>query len=78
MANLNIEALRIGNYHGKQYKKIKSFINKPKKANELKLKLMQHMKTSRFPPVIEKVRIGLGFGYVYRVCIPKDMEVNKL
>jgi len=76
MVDLNIDALRIGRYHGKQYKKVKSFVNKPKKANEFKNKLIDQFKSSRYPPVVEKVKIGLGLGYVYRVCIPKDIEVK--
>ena len=76
MAQLNIDALRIGRYHGTQYRKVKSFINKPRKAEKFKEELQARMKSSRFPPIVEKVRIGLGLGYVYRVCIPKDMEVK--
>ena len=76
MGNLNVDALRIGVYHGKKYKKIKSFINNQRKAEKFKEKIQADMTTSRFPPIIEKVRIGLGLGYVYRVCVPKDMEVK--
>ena len=73
MVKLNIEALKIGRYNGLEYRKVKSFINKPRKAEEFKKNLEVKMKAKHLAPIVEKVRIGWRLGYVYRVCVPKKV-----
>ena len=76
MAKLNIGfgAFEKTKHKGKVYKKIKTFKNE-QKAEEFANKLEKKMKSKRYFPIIERVPIGLGIGWIYRVCIPKDMEI---
>lgn len=76
MVKLSVEALEKLNYKGKRYKSVKSF-RSLRKAQEFADELERSAcRSKRFPPVIHQIKIGLGLGYTYRVCIPKDMKVN--
>ena len=71
MEELNVDALRHPVFRGRKYKRIRSF-RKEKKAEEYRDKLEEKMKSRRFPPIVEQVRIGWIFGYKYYVCVPKQ------
>ena len=76
MVELTIDALKVGKYHGMQYKKVKTFFRNKKKAICFADSLEEKIRSKRMIPVIEEVPIGLGLGMAYRVCIPKDVEVK--
>jgi len=70
MDELNVDALRHPVFRGRKYKRVKSF-RKELRANEYAEELREKMKSRRFPPVVEQVKIGWIFGYKYYVCVPK-------
>ena len=75
MVNLSFDALRTKPYHGKKYKKVQSFRSE-KKASLFADKLESENESSkRFPPLIDKIRIGWRFGVYYRVCVPVDWKI---
>lgn len=74
MGSITVEALKKPIYHGMKYKRFKKF-KKEKDANEY----ADGLKTSygkRYPPIVEKVKIGMKFGYWYYVCIPHKRIVE--
>lgn len=77
MANrLTIDAFKRPVFRGKKYRKIKTFF-KESKADEYALELEDVCPSQRFPPLVQRVAIGLGLGYVYRVCVPCDVKLDK-
>lgn len=78
MVELNVDALRVGKYHGVQYQKIKTFLRNKKKAMNFADRLEEKIRSRRAKPVIEEIPIGLGLGMAYRVCIPENLDKKKL
>jgi len=70
----NIDAFKIPKYRGKKYKRVKTFRSE-QKAEDFALQLEDQCESHRFLPLVVRVPIGWKFGYLYRVCIPKDMKV---
>jgi len=75
MEKLTVEALRSPNYRNTDYKRIKRF-RKEKQAKAYLDHLSKKYKSRRLPPIIEQVKIGMGLGYWYYVCIPKVMVIK--
>lgn len=60
---------------GIKYKRVKTFKNR-EKAELFLEEIDKKCKSKRFKPFIEETKIGLRMGFIYRVCIPKNMEVK--
>jgi len=75
MDDLNVDALRHPVFRGRKYQRVKSF-RKESQAKEYADELKQKIKSHRFPPIVEQVKIGWIFGYKYYVCVPKNMGVT--
>lgn len=73
MVNLGFEAFEKVKYHGKKYKRLKT-CKTEREAELLVESIRSSLKSRRFVPVIQKIRIGLGLGYRYRVWIPIDAK----
>jgi len=73
MANLSLEAFEKVKHRGRKYTRIKTF-KKEKEANQYVEELKKtEMRSKRFPPIVQKVPIGFGLGYRYRVWVLKKM-----
>lgn len=75
MDDLNVDALRHPVVRGRKYKRIKKF-KKEQNAKRYRDQLKHKVKSRRFPPIVEQVKVGWIFGYRYYVCVPKNMEVK--
>lgn len=71
----NLETVKPITEKGVRYKRIKTFKNKDKAESFLE-QISQKCNSKRFKPFIEETRIGPGMGYIYRICVPKHMEVK--
>lgn len=69
-----VEPLRHPVFRGHKYHRIKKF-RKEKKAHEYADNLP--VQSKRLPPIVETVKIGMGLGYWYYVCVPKKLSKVK-
>ena len=78
--DLSIDAWKAPRIDGWRYKKMKTFRSQ-KKAEEYAKSLEEHgsgsLRSKRMPTLVQQVRIGLGLGFLYRVCIPIGKEQNE-
>ena len=76
MVNLCLDAFEKVSFKGRIYKKVDSF-KKERDAEVFAKQLEKKVcRSKRFPPVIKKLRIGLGLGFRYQVYVPLDSEVD--
>jgi len=75
--NTNFNIIRQAENKGIQYKRVKTFKSEVKAKMYLS-EINKNCKSKRHRSFIESVKIGPGLGYIYRICVPKGMEVKNL
>jgi hypothetical protein len=71
-----MEAWKAPKVDGWRYKKMKTFRSQ-RKAEEYAESIKGDcgsLRSRRMPPIVQQVRVGLGLGVIYRVCIPVGKE----
>ena len=64
-------------HNGIRYKRVKTFKSEHK-AEVYLSRVNKSCRSKRYQAFIEQVKIGPGMGYIYRICVPKNMEVKDL
>lgn len=73
--NRNLNTIRGIEDKGVRYKRVKTFKSEVK-AKAFLDRINKGCRSRRHRSFIESVKIGPGLGYIYRICVPKGMEVK--
>ena len=71
--DMSVDAWKAPRINGWRYRKVKSFRSQHKAeeyAESIKDSDRNSLRSKRLLPVVQQVRIGLGLGFLYRVCVP--------